>query len=210
MVEVDLDKMNVKVEANISLNGQFSTLGRGAYLYDSCDPSVNPAYCQKYGESISSDIQPVSYNVNSVDQDFPFKASISASFSADNALSISGDEIILDLGGWISHIRDDNLNAQKRILPYYPDFQYTDTYIFQISFNKAVEMLEPMPIVTMENSYGGIMVNYSNQDDGSILIMSKVIVAAEKIPANNIKDISDIQTKMQEMNNLKIKLRLAE
>jgi hypothetical protein len=209
-VEVDLDKMNVAIDAKISLKGQFSTLGRGAYLYGSCDPSVNPAYCQKYGESFSSGLQSVSYKVNSVDKDFPFKANISASFNTDDVISISGEEIVLDLSGWINHICDDKLTAKERVLPYYPDFQYTDTYIYQISFNKAVEILEPIPMITIENSYGGIMVNYSKQPDGSIVIMSKVIVSAENIPANKIMDVSDIQTKMKETNKLKIRLSLTE
>lgn len=209
-VEVDLDNLTVRLNASISLSGQFSTLGRGSYMYGRCDPSVNPAYCEKFGESFAEDVQPEAYKVNSVNQDFPFKTSISTSLKADDAISSSGEEIILDLSGWFNHISDDMLNAKNRVLPYYPDFQYTDTYIYQINFNREIEFLDPPPIIGIENSYGGIMMNYSKQADGSLVIMSKVIVSAEKVSVSSIKDVSDIQDKMQEINKLKIRLSLAK
>jgi hypothetical protein len=205
-VNVDINRQKVKLDARISLSGQFSTLGRGSYLYGSCDPTVNPAYCERFGESFSSIINQNTYQVLDVKQDFPFKAEITAAFNADKVLSSAGDTLVLDLTGWFDHITDENLNAKSRILPYYPDFKYSDTYTYQFQFNRKVEIIDPIPIARIENKYAGLMFSGQQKPDGNLVIMSKLIVVADKIAAEDINEVSDIQDKIKELNNLKIRI----
>ena len=209
-VHVDVDKQTVVFDASISLSGQFSTLGRGAYLYNTCDPTVNPLYCIKFWESISPDIDPENQEIVNIEQDYPFKTNIKASFSTDKILSRENDTLILDLSGWFNHIIDLNLNAERRVLTYYPDFKYTDSYTYQLNFDKKVKVLDRLPIIEINNLYGTLILKCVQKLDGTILLSSRVIVKAEKIPPENIMAVSEIQEQIKKLSQIKMKLLLKE
>lgn len=205
-VSVDVDGLKVHFDARISLSGQFSTLGRGAYLYDNHDPTVNPAYYTKFWENISEEIEPDQLEVENIETDFPFRAVMNTSFDYDSCLRIKNDTLHLDIKGWFSHIVDDYLHAENRILTYYPDFKYTDTYNYLITFSKPVKVVDRLPVVQLNNSYGNINIKCVQKMDGSLLLSSRVVITAEKIQPNNIMDVAEIQDQLMALNQLKIKL----
>ena len=205
-VWVDLDNMSLSFNASISLAGQFSTLGRGAYLYNTCDPSVNPLYCIKFWDGISPEIVPESFETKSLDKDFPFKAGFTASFTTEGPLDRVNDTIILDLSGWFNHIIDDKLDADHRILAYYPDFKYTDSYNYQLVFSKKVKVIDRLPILEINNAYAQLVLKCIQKIDGTLLLSSRIIVTAEKINPDQITMVKEIQDQLKNMNHLKVRM----
>jgi len=205
-VNIDLDEMTVDFNASISLGGQFSTLGRGAYLYNTCDNTVNPNYCQKFWEGISPEIVPETFEIGSIDQDFPFRASFSTSFQARDIMIKVNDTITLDLSGWFNHIVDENLNADWRVLTYYPDFKYTDSYNYHLVFNKKVKVLNRMPILEIKNAYGMLSLKCIQKMDGTVLLSSRVVVLAEKVSPDKIDMVSEIQEELRKLNQVKMRI----
>ena len=206
MVNVDLDEMSVSFDASISLSGQFSTMGRGAYLYDYCDETVNPQYCTKMWESISPGTEAGSFEIKEVSQDFPYKASFSTSFEDLDAISISNDTITLDIGGWFNHILDDKLCASNRVLTYYPDFKYTDSYNYMVNLNKKVKVIDRLPILEIKNAFGSLTLKCIQKIDGSILLSSRVIVTVEKVSPENIHAVEEIQEQIRHLQSMKIRM----
>jgi hypothetical protein len=210
IVSIDLDSRSVSFDASISLSGQFSTMGRGAYLYDYCDETVNSQYCTKIWESISPETEPGSFEIKEITTDFPYKASFSASFQDLEAINISNDTITLDIGGWFNHIVDDNLNAANRALTYYPDFMYTDSCNYMVSLNKKVKVIDHLPILEINNAYGSLALKCIQKLDGSILLSSRVIVPTEKVSPENINAVDEIQKELRKLHSMKIRMIIVD
>lgn len=205
IIHINLDSLSMKVETNISLAGQYSTLGRGVYLYNSCDPTVNPMYCMNFWENISFDIEPDFIKIENIEEDFPFKTTINASFQSNNAFSVSSDTLVLDLSGWFCHVVDSNLKADNRYLAYYPDFKSTDVFTYKINFNKKVKILDTLPNVQINNVYGNLTIKSVQNVDGSIILCSRFSVDAEKIHAEKIEMVEKIQKQIKDLNRYKIR-----
>jgi len=210
VVDIDLEKMTAGFTANVSLTGQFSTLGRSSYLYDICDETVNPLYCKKIWEGISPGISPEKFEVKGVRQDFPFKAEFDVRFRARDILTKSNDTIFLDLKGWFCHIVDKNLDADKRMLTYYPDFQYTDAYNYKIVFSDKVKLLDKMPLIDIQNAYGNMAVRCFQMIDGSVLLNSRIDVHAEKVDPEGIDMVKEIQDQARILGELVLRFVVTE
>ncbi len=96
------------------------------------------------------------------------------------------------------------------MLAYYPDFKYTDSYTYQLNFDKKVKVLDRLPIIEINNLYGNIILKCVQKLDGTILLSSRVIVKAEKIPPENIMAVSEIQEQIKKLSQIKMKLLLKE
>ena len=209
-VSVDVENLTIDFNASISLSGQFSTLGRGSYLYNSCDPTVNPLYCKKFWESISPGTEPDTRNIQSVERDYPFRTMISTSFHNEKALQYANDTLSLDLSGWFPHIIDYNLKSGQRVLHYYPDFKNTDSFTYQVTFNKKVKVIDRLPDVQIKNTYGDLILKCVQKLDGTILLSSRLVVNAEKVQPERIMDVYVIQEHLKNLNEMKIRLVLSE
>jgi hypothetical protein len=206
LVNVNLDDETVDFEVNISLAGQFSTLGRSAYIYGSYDKTVNRRYSTKFWEAISPDIVPYKFEKKSVSSDFPFKANFTASFRTRKCITEKNDTIYLDLGGWFNHIVDKDLNAANRMLDYYPDFKYSDTYNYQVKFNKKVKVIDKLPILQINNDYGQLVMKCIQMLDGSIILYSKVTVTTQMVAAKDISFVEEIQAQIRDLNAKVVRL----
>ena len=203
-VYVNLEDLTTSFNANILLSGQFSTLGRGAYLYDSRDNTVNPIYYMKLWEAISPGASPEIFEVESISQDFPFKATFKAEFMAQNCVSMNTDTIILDLTGWFNHVVDQDLDSGRRCLDYYPDFMFTDTYNFKVEFDKNVKVVSSLPDTEIKNDYGQFIVKGIQMLDGSIVFSSRFTVNSQVIPASDISYVEEIQNAIESLNSMKV------
>lgn len=210
LVKINIDSLCVSLDANISMAGQYSTLGRGAYLYNSCDPSVNPMYCLKLWEGISSVQDPVQFEIENISEDFPYKATIKSSFQSCELISKTADTLELDMSRWFNHVLDTNLNTSGRIMDYYPDFKSTDTYTYKIEFSKKIKVVGSLPNIKVENHYGGFSVRGIQTMDGSIIFTSKFLIAAEKVNAADIQMVAEIQDQIRVLNRYKLRFVVVE
>jgi hypothetical protein len=205
-VNIDLDKLTADFDVEISLAGQFSTFGRSSYMYNTYDETVKRGYSMKFWEGISPETVPHRFEIKSISQNFPFKANMAASFRTPNCISKQNDTIYLDLSGWFNHIIDENLQVDTRILDYYPDFKYSDTYNYQVVFNKKLKLVDKLPVLEINNEYGQFAFKCNQMLDGSLILHSKITVKSSKISAEDINLVSEIQDQIKNLNNKTISL----
>jgi hypothetical protein len=210
VVNIDLENMAVDFTANVILTGQYSTLGRSSYLYDLCDETVNPLYCHKIWEGICREESPDKMEVKGIQQDFPFKAEFDVRFRAGDILTERNDTLYLDLRNWFCHIVDDHLHAEKRVLPYYPDFRYADAYNYKIVFSDKVKLIDKIPVIDIKNAYGNMGVRCFQMIDGSVLFNSRIDVLAEKVYPDGIDMVKAIQDQARVLGDLVLRFVVTE
>lgn len=138
---VDLDNPDAEGEARIFLSGQFSTLGRAAFLGGKRDSTVMPAYGHTLGQV--QGVRARRINAHVLSDDPPFR------YREQQALTLPGFRVkeegglfAFDLRGFIAHAVPERFTADRRDMPFHWDFQHTDRFILEIAFAQPVEVMD--------------------------------------------------------------------
>ncbi|QQR85348.1 MAG: hypothetical protein IPJ76_12090 [Flavobacteriales bacterium] len=136
-VEADLSSGLLKVEANILLAGQWSTLTRGAYLHGAVDSSVNVRYGHKLQDVPGA--RNVLVELGRLQEEAPYRMPIKVSFELPGRIVPQGDgRWTVDLRELVRHVVDTTFKAEGRDLSYWFDFAGLDLSELQVSFNRPV------------------------------------------------------------------------
>ncbi|MBK7944061.1 MAG: hypothetical protein IPJ85_01580 [Flavobacteriales bacterium] len=140
-LRVDLEQPDSEGEARIFLSGQFSTLGRAAFLGGKRDSTVMPAYGHTL-EQVQG-VRARRIGEHELSDDPPFR------YREQQALTLPGFRVkeegglfAFDLRGFIAHAVPVGFAAQGRDLPFHWDFQQSDRFIIEIAFAQPVEVMD--------------------------------------------------------------------
>lgn len=139
-VNVDLTSTTTVGDVKVYLSGQFSTLGRPAYLGYAVDSTVDPLYGKK-AFSIAG-ISMLSLGKNKLSIERPFRFTTSADVRMFTMVAPEKDSTYsIDLSRFIHHVVPRNFVASERDVPFYWDFIQEDQSIVDLYFEEPVIML---------------------------------------------------------------------
>jgi hypothetical protein len=140
-IRIGLGEPDAESEARIFLSGQFSTLGRAAFLGDRSDSTVHPNYGHLPARMPGADAHRLGEHELSSDPPFRYRE--------QQALRLSGfrrDEgdgwFAFDLRPFLAHAVPGRFSGEGRHLPFWWDFAQTDRFILDIEFAEPVEVMD--------------------------------------------------------------------
>ena len=191
LVNVNTQRNQADFATRVELKGQYSTLTRGFYQYESKDPLVSENYYHKIWE-IPGCVKPDSVNVTENSKDFPFAYHFTAYYQTDKLLTKNQDgSFSIHLKDLLRFITEKNLDTTKRITDFYPDFIGQDTYKYYFKFDHAITVSNAEEINFEEkNSFGALRIQVMNAQPNVILLESKLVVNAERVAATSITEVA--------------------
>ncbi len=206
MVKVNVEESSTIFSGQVKLSGQFSTMTRGAYLYDYQDETCNELYGKKIWE-INNEVEVKSSIVDIKKKEFPYPAVVTCSYQANSIITNDQDTLKLDISNWFNHIIYKNFDIQNRELEFYPDFAHRDTYSYMIQFDKEVKLLNTIESVNISADAASLMINVEQIDSKTIRITSHMAIT-DKIELADISLVENIFSKIQVLNESVLKLIL--
>jgi hypothetical protein len=154
-IEVDLDAGTMQAGTRVFLSGQYSTLGRAAYLGFPIDSTVDPLYGRRAYDLPEATI--LHWKNRDVEQDRPFR------FRADGRLHVAGGiaandhEVFVEITPFFKHVLPPPFDPGHRVLPWQWDFPGSDHYKIELKFDRPVELLNAedlhLQVSTSSSSY---------------------------------------------------------
>lgn len=204
MVKVNVDSNYSEFKTRINLSGQFSTMARGLYLYDIKDETVNDLYNTKVWE-LNKKVNHTMAIVEVQNKEFPFNTKISTSYSSNELLSKIGDTNVLDLSRMFNHIIYENFKDKDRKLDFYPDFLGQDTYVYFIQFSEDITIIDHFEEVNIKNEFGELSISIQQQGPRNLKISSNYVVKSRMVEVENIQNVNNIYSKVEELNHYELK-----
>lgn len=140
-LRVDLASPDAEGEARVFLSGQFSTMGRAAFLGDRSDSTAHASYghvpaaipgcsAKRMGDS-------------EIGTDPPFRYREQESLRLEGFRKEQGDGwFAFDLRPFLAHAVPERFSGAGRHLPFHWDFAQTDRFILDIAFAEPVEVMD--------------------------------------------------------------------
>jgi hypothetical protein len=140
-LRIDLEKRDAEGEARIFLSGQFSTLGRAAFLGGLSDSSAHPNYghvpAMLPGAQARCDGEP------ELSSDAPFRYRERQQLRLkDFSTPEPGDRHAFELAPFFAHAASKGFKAEGRDSPFHWDFQQNDRFIIDFEFAQPVEVMD--------------------------------------------------------------------
>jgi len=188
---IDIDSGTVDIEAKVTLSGQFSTLGRAAYLYNIDIPTVNKSYSNKIWK-ISSSVVVRDSSIKVLTNVKPYTTEIKASFSSNSMLTKHDSVFNLSMKNCLPYIAQEGVDSNERVLDYYSDFQFREDYQFELIFNKDIELVKSIKEVYIWNSFGKLTFIVKQKNPRVLSIQSSNLITADKVDPSHIADVKKI------------------
>ncbi len=204
-VKMDLENKSFKAKASIDLFGQFSTLTRGAYLYNEIDSTINP----NYGIRVYDNVRNVS-NIKSTSDFNPeenFHCRVLTEFISIKSIYQVEDTASLYLDGLLNFITWNDFDFEKRKSSFYPDFAFEDEFEFSIEVSKNIQLLNSTRF-SMENESGEFFFEVKQEDNGPIGVNARWKLNEEPIPASKISLLKDFYDLIQKTLEMEIRMQI--
>lgn len=140
-LRVKLGEQIAEGETRVFLSGQFSTLGRAAFLGDRCDSTVHPNYGHVPALLPRATARRMAEPELSADAPFRYREVESIRLS-DFCTGPIGDVMTIDLRPFFAHAVPSSFEAGARHLPFHWDFRQLDRIIVDLEFDQAVEIMD--------------------------------------------------------------------
>lgn len=145
-LSVSIGKEDIQGDARIFLSGQFSTLGRAAFLGGRIDSTVHP----NYGHSPALLPQAVVLGTTerTLSTDAPFRFSERQELAFLQVVNAADDGYLeLELRPFIAHAVDERFQTAGRDLAFHWDMLQTDRFIIDIAFDQPLEVMDLTQVV---------------------------------------------------------------
>ncbi|MEX1131665.1 MAG: hypothetical protein WEC15_00435 [Flavobacteriales bacterium] len=140
-MEVDLLSATVRDRVRTYLSGQFSTLGRAAFLGSTMDPTVNTAY--GHVPASLAGTRMLTQHAQDVGRNAPYRFRDEVDLELVNAVVDEGQGVhSIDLRPFIAHAVPYSCEREGRDLPFHWDFAQTDQFILDLKFQQPVDIMD--------------------------------------------------------------------
>lgn len=189
MVEADLGSGILKVEANILLTGQWSTLTRGAYLHGAVDSSVHVRYGHRLQDVPGA--RNVIVELGRLQAEAPYRMPIKVSFELPGRIVAQGDgRWTVDLRELVWHVVDTTFKADGRDLSYWFDFTGRDLSELKVVFER------PVTAGVVNSVVGTEAVHYATKDeqpdDRTVRLSSELLVRQCRVPPADADELEKL------------------
>lgn len=204
MALVNLDSLSMNFQTKVNLAGQFSTMTRSIYTHDLVDKTINKIYGKKVFE-LSNKTKLNKKETIKINSEFPFNANFNFNYTDNSLIKKENDSIYtIQISSLFNHIFE-NVNKERK-LPFYTDFQFTDTYVYNIKFNKPIKEVISNDTINFSTNFGTYNFTIAQSQPDVIQISSFLSFIKEEIPENEIKNLAIIFDKIKKDKFLKIKI----
>jgi hypothetical protein len=204
-VAIDLDSGTTAFNTSISLSGQYSTLCRFSYLNRPTDLSVNPAYNQKIWE-IGQDVTVHKLNTGKTDLTFPFLTNITAEYSCNNLIDKTEDGYNINIKNWLNHVIPSNYDTIYRFTDFYPDFTGSDSYIYQLVFDREIDLSGSDRNISIANDFVSYSLLIQKQSENIILIKSNLSWKSAVVRKEQISQLIKLFKEVDNGKNLVLRI----
>ncbi|MPM59835.1 hypothetical protein SDC9_106681 [bioreactor metagenome] len=188
----------MKFQTKGFLSGQFSTLGRGSYLNNEIHPFADPAYAHRIFDIPGAKMlnpRPV-YNQTA---EKPFKFTIECSY--ETVLDNKSGEINIAVRDWFPFVLP-QAGQYQRTTNLYTDFLFTDTYIYQLVFDKDVKLSTIPQDINIDNAFGKLFFSVRQVDGKTITISAQLILNHEMLRPEKISNLNELSDAVTAINDL--------
>lgn len=209
LANVSLDSSKVTFDAKLKLLGQFSTMQRGYYQYNYIDSTVNPKYHQMISD-IEPNVKLLHKDLVSQSKDFPFECNLRLKYLSGNIVNENPDgSYSINLQNWFNHIIYEDFSAKNRVMSFYPDFRFQDSYSYYIKFDHNIEVLNAKDFeINITNALGRYMIKLTKMQPNVIRLKSIFKVLTDTVEAKKVSDVEDIYSEIQDLNNHFLKIKI--
>jgi hypothetical protein len=191
-LEVDLRNPDATGQARIFLSGQFSTLGRAAFLGGRSDSTVMRAYGHTPSDIPGITAQRTGAPELSADPPFRFRERQSIQLQGFRRSQHDGLHAF-DLSGFLVHAIPQGFSAKGRELPFHWDFAHTDRVILDIAFAQPVEVMD---LTQLQGEWSSPSARYTLEatriDARHVRIESRLQVLKEREEADDAPALEDL------------------
>lgn len=207
IVKVSLESESIHFDSRVNLSGQYSTLCRPLYLGHMADKTINPLYNVRIGDlNISG--KPTTYKVLNNECIYPYKFSCSAEYDQKGISKISDDNFEIDIKFWINHVIYNSFDKENRVLDFYPDFEGSDKYTYEINFDKDIELIKCLPDIVIQNDFGLYIFKAKQISARKILLTSSFAQKSKKVIAAKISNVTEIYDAIEKAENQRLVLKV--
>lgn len=200
LANINLDTLSIIFNARINLSGQYSTLTRGLYQYDSKDETINNLYNKKIWE-LNEQVKVISHKTKVTNKEFPFPAVVNAQYQFNNLIKKDSDTFSLNLNNWFNHIIYNDFDTTNRQLDFHADFLGKDSYVYYLKFDKNIKLISSFESINIKNEFGELIINVEQVKPNEVKISTYFLIANSLITVDKMKTVKEIYNKIQKMNN---------
>ena len=199
LVKVRTDNGLLDCQARIHLSGQFSTMTRGAYLYDHQDSTINPKYYQRIYDVQNARVATIEQT--GFQKEFPFRTGLNIDYALTKKVLVGKESIDINIENWFNHIYLEGFSSKNRTLAYYPDFMFQDEIKYVLEFDEPVAIDEATAqAVQLNGAYGTYTFTITQLDDKHVELRSYFHINRERIEANSVSDVSQVYGAIEALN----------
>lgn len=180
-VDIDLAQGTATGRAQVFLSGQFSTLGRAAYLGFPIDSTVDARYAWRPTEVPG--VRSSGWAPGELSTESPFRFRTEATLDLSELLTQEADGTWeFQLAPLMAHVAPDDVGLENRALPLYWDFAQQDRFRFDLRFNGPIEVLgEGVAIGLVEGAGASLQRRMFQRGDDRVLIDQVLQVGQEMV-----------------------------
>ena len=199
-IAVNRDSLLIRLSMKEKLSGQFSTIIRHKYLNNIIDSTISLHYFKKCTDKPNAFAQKL--NLNSFSTVYPFQYN----FKASEKIRMF-DSSSLSIQNWFSFPL--NMSAFKQFCnnDYFFDFDFSDTYNYLFSFNRATEILNKSEFEThLENEYYTLTSEIKQNSTTNYQLLVTLQVQKPSIPKRDLDYLLILLQRLDSLNNITFKL----
>lgn len=140
-LRIDLARADAEGDARVFLSGQFSTLGRAAFLGDRSDSTAHPDY--GHVPAAIRGVSAARVGDPEIGTDPPFRYREQETLRLSGFRQEQGDGwFTFDLRPFLAHAVPDRFSGACRHLPFHWDFAQADRFIIEVELTEPVEVMD--------------------------------------------------------------------
>ncbi|MCC6400277.1 MAG: hypothetical protein IT227_05895 [Flavobacteriales bacterium] len=203
-VEVDPATGSCTADLEVMLSGQFSTVGRGAWLYGERDPAVHPGYGHRPQDAGRCAL--VDQEAGTLRTDAPFDLPLRQQLDLGPRLKQDGDSAWnLDLRGLLMHATPPAVEAGSRTLPFHWDFRQVDELEVSVRAPAGWHLGTDLTLGRWNSSAAALDVETTWEGDTAV-VRSILRVEGEREPGPDHRDLSALLRGARSISDLRFTL----
>ena len=187
---INSQKNEAFFDVKLILSGQYSSTGREAYQFNTNDSTINPLYYHRIYQLKNSTL--LNQKTTFEDQQFPFKTTFEINYTQNQILTINNSTYHqLNLHQWIKHVIDTLFDKNNRYLTYYPDFEGSEQFNYEIIFDKPIQII-PQNDIHIQNEFGKYLLTIKQTNDTTIFVHSTYHIKNKPITPNHANKLAQL------------------
>lgn len=188
-LEVDLEQGTIRGEVRVFLSGQFSTLGRAAYLGFPIDSTVDPLYGWRVSDMPGA-VAPDPWQ-SELSTHPPYRFRSGTQLEVDDILVRETDSTwVMDLTPLIAHVVPAQFSAEGRTLPFHWDFAQEDRFRFDLRFVTPVVVVPDPAAMTVLGPGCSLERSAKRRAEGTWVLESHLRVEHERVAPWDATDLA--------------------